>query len=49
MRKSLYFAENYISLASALSYLGFKYMKFDDDFYGKVYSFRDTDEFRQAR
>lgn len=44
-----YFAVNDIALASALSFLGFRYMRFDDDQYGKVYSFKDTEEFRQAR
>ena len=47
--KSEYFAENDIALASSLSYLGFRYMRFDDKQYGKVYSFKDTEEFRQAR
>lgn len=48
-RKSEYFAVNDIALASSLSFLGFRYMRFDDPKFGKVYSFKDTTEFRQAR
>jgi hypothetical protein len=47
--KSEYFAVNDIALASSLSFLGFRYLRFDDEKYGKVYSFKDTKEFRQAR
>lgn len=49
MSESKYYAVNDIGLASSLSYLGFHYMRFDDDVYGKVYSFHDTDDFREAR
>lgn len=48
-RKSEYFAVNDISLASSLSFLGFRYYRFDDPKFGKVYSFKDTEEFRKAR
>jgi sensor histidine kinase regulating citrate/malate metabolism len=48
-RKSEYFAINDIALASSLSFLGFRYMRFDDPEFGKVYSFRDTTDFREAR
>ena len=47
--KSEYFAVNDIALASSLSFLGFRYMRFDDPKFGKVYSFKDTNEFREAR
>lgn len=47
--KSEYFAVNDIALASSLSFLGFRYFRYDDEQYGKVYSFKDTDKFREAR
>jgi hypothetical protein len=41
-----YFKVDSLSLARAMNYLTYKYMKFDLD--GKtVYSFEDTDEFRK--
>ena len=48
-KESEYFAVNDIALASSLSFLGFRYMRFDDSKFGKVYSFKDTKEFRKAR
>ena len=41
-----YFGINQKSMADALVFLGFNYMKFDDTKYGKVYSFENTDKLR---
>ena len=43
-----YFGINQKSMADALVFLGFNYMKFDDRKYGKVYSFENTDKLRKA-
>lgn len=44
-----YYVINSKTLAYALDYLGFKYYKFNNPEHGRVYSFRNTKEFREAR
>ena len=43
-----YFAINQKSLADALVFLGFNYMKFDDKKYGKVYSFVNSEKLQES-
>ena len=43
-----YFAINQRSLADALVFLGFNYMKFDDEKYGKVYSFVNSEKLQSS-
>ena len=45
---SKYFAINNKNQAITLNYLGFKYMKFNDDNYGVIYSFENTNNFKDA-
>ena len=47
--KEEFYVVNSINLAKALRYLGFVYYKFDNPKYGTVYSFRNTEEFKEAR
>ena len=46
--KSKYYAINNEYQANSLNWLGFSYMKFDDNKYGKIYSFENTDKFQEA-
>lgn len=43
-----YFSINQKSMADALVFLGFNYMKFDDKKYGKVYSFVNSERLQQS-
>lgn len=43
-----YFSINQKSMADALVFLGFNYMKFDDKKYGKVYSFVNSEKLQQS-
>jgi len=43
-----YFAINQKSLADALVFLGFNYLKFDDEKYGKIYSFVNSDKLQES-
>lgn len=43
-----YFSINQKSMADALVFLGFNYMKFDDKEYGKVYSFVNSEKLQQS-
>ena len=43
-----YFGINQKSMADALVFLGFNYMKFDDEKYGKVYSFKNSNKLQNA-
>jgi hypothetical protein len=43
-----YFSINQKSLADALVFLGFNYMKFDDKKYGKVYSFINSEKLQKS-
>ncbi len=43
-----YFAINQKSLADALVFLGFNYMKFDDPKYGKIYSFVNSEKLQES-
>lgn len=43
-----YFAINQKSLADALVFLGFNYMKFDDEKYGKIYSFLNSEKLQES-
>lgn len=43
-----YFAINQKSIADALVFLGFNYYKFDDEKYGKVYSFVNSEKLQQS-
>lgn len=49
MKEEKYYTTDSKTLADALGYLGFKYYKFDNEKYGKVYSFNNTKEFQDAR
>ena len=43
-----YFSINQKSMADALVFLGFNYMKFDDKKYGKVYSFANSEKLQKS-
>ena len=43
-----YFSINQKSMADALVFLGFNYMKFDDEKYGKIYSFINSDKLQSS-
>ena len=43
-----YFAINQRSLADALVFLGFNYYKYNDDKYGKVYSFVNSEKLQKS-
>lgn len=47
-KESKYFSINQKSMADALVFLGFNYYKFNDDFYGKVYSFPNSEKLIKA-
>ena len=47
-KKKKYYALNSESLSKALAYIGFKYYKFDDMKYGKIYSFENTEDLHEA-
>jgi hypothetical protein len=43
-----YFSINQKSMADALVFLGFNYMKFDDKKYGKIYSFVNSEKLQKS-
>ena len=49
MNNEKYYTTDSKTLADALGYLGFKYYKFDNEEYGKVYSFKNDYKLQEAR
>ena len=48
MENKKYYEVKKLYLANSLSYMGFRYLIFDKENNEKIYSFKDTLEFREA-